>query len=536
MKKLFTTIVIAFLFLNANSQAPSWVWAKSIGSNSSTYGDWGKCCATDMFGNLYVAGNFDSDSITFGTTTLFNQGEVDFFIVKYSPAGNVIWARSAGGILDDDVLAMSTDLIGNIYITGSFLSSSIILGTDTFSNAGGEDFFIIKYDGLGNLLWGKTGGGSGSDLAEAVATDYLGNIFIAGRYHDVADFGATTLSNPGTSAFLVKYDSNGNVLWAKSSEGSGGTYAKGLAVDSIGNIYLVGNFYNNLILDGNTLLSNGSQDVFFVKFNSLGNIIWAKRAGGSHDDAANAIALDQSGNIYITGIFYSATINFGALMLNNAGYSDVFLVKYDAAGNVIWAKKEGGTGFDLCRAISTDNLGNIYISGNYQSSVITFGTATLSNIGEDDIFVTKYNTLGNVLWAKSAGGPQYEFVNDISIDGFYNVYITGGFTSPAIAFGLNILYCTLPIDQDAYVAKLGAYTVGVNDALANLDIPIYPNPSNGMFNFKDTKNLKHVEVYNLLGEQILSQGNQKQINLSGFAKGIYYARINGEVVVKLVKD
>ena len=136
--------------------------------------------------------------------------------------------------------------------------------------------------------------------------------------------------------------------------------------------------------------------------------LWAKGAGGTYNDYTHSIAVDANGNSYVTGYFDSPTITFGSTVLTNAnsagGTCDIFIVKYDESGNVLWAKGEGGTSTDYAYSITVDANGNSFITGYFDSPSIIFGSTTLTNADNTgntgDIFIVKYNTSGNVLWAK----------------------------------------------------------------------------------------------------------------------------------------
>jgi hypothetical protein len=531
MKKLYTIIILAFVSLSVNAQTPDWAWANSAGGTGS---DGGNSSITDALGNVYVTGTYSSPSITFGVTTLTNAGSNDVFIVKYDILGNVLWAKSIGGAEDDNGRSVTTDGIGNVYITGYYHSTSIAFGATTLNNIDHYDMFIVKYDALGNEIWATGSGGIGWDEGNSITTDVSGNVFITGTFESSITFGAITLVGD-KDMFIVKYDSSGNVLWANRAGSSGyGDHGNSTTTDASGNVYVTGHYFSTSITFGVTTLNNtGLTDIFIVKYDASGNLLWAQSAGGIGWDSGQSISSDFSGAIYISGYFGSSSITLGTTTLTNAGNNDIFMVKYDASGNVIWAKGAGGAGSDYGSSNATDANGNVYVTGNF-SSTITFGTTILTNVASNNIFVVKYDSTGNVLWAKGAGSTGGSYGLGITSDASGNLYITGFFAFPSINFGVTTL--SNGGNFDMFIAKLDPTIVGIEENKASNEINIYPNPSNGIFNFKDTKNLKQVEVYNLLGEQILAQGNQKQINLSGFSKGIYYARINGELVVKLVKD
>lgn len=133
-------------------------------------------------------------------------------------------------------------------------------------------------------------------------------------------------------------------------------------------------------------------------------MLWAKSAGGTSIEGAQGISTDETGNVLITGYFASTSITFGTTTLTNAMGIDIFVVKYDALGNVLWAKSAGGISSDFGVSIANDVSGNIFVTGFFNSPSINFGTTTLINKGESDVFVVKYDEKGNVMWVKSSGG------------------------------------------------------------------------------------------------------------------------------------
>lgn len=351
----------------------------------------GKSTATDGSGNVYVTGLFGGSSITFGSITLTNHsnsGYCDMFIVKYDPSGNVLWAQSAGGNLTDGGGSITTDDNGNVYVLGEFLSSSITFGGYTFTDAGKGDMFIVKYDPNGTLIWATNISGNSFDSPGGIVTDGE-NVYATGYYLSpfITFFGTTqgttTLAGTGSyDMFIVKYDLNGNVLWAESAGGIGDAWGTGITKDGNGNVYVTGDFKSSSITFGNYKLNNmgislptqQSFDIFIVKYNASGTVLWATSAGGTADDFGHGIATDNSGNVFVTGYFDSPTITFfgttpGTINLidASAGYPDMFIVKYDPTGKVLWANRAGGSLSEQGYSIATDGSGNVYVSGQFSS-------------------------------------------------------------------------------------------------------------------------------------------------------------------------
>ncbi len=430
---LLFILLTALPFTLANAGTPTWLWASGVGGLS---GEIATGVATDAQGNTYVTGYFGSTSLTIGSTTLTNAGSIDMLVIKYDPYGNVLWARSGGGTSQDYGVAIAVDGAGNCIVTGYYFSPTISFGIYTFGNSGFADIFIVKYDANGNVAWAAPAGGAGNDYGLGIAMDGSGNSYITGEFESASmTFGSTTLTNTGSdNVFIAKYDANGVVLWAHSASGGGVDYANAATTDKFGNCYIVGGFEGPSITFGSTALTNannGVADIFHVKYDPAGNVVWAKSYGGSGNDAASGVAVDGSGNSYLSGSYDSPTLTIGSTTLHNSGSTDCFVMKTDSSGNPIWAKGPGGSGYDNANAIAIDQAGNAYVAGYFGSPSIVFDSTTLINGGSLDLLVAKYSSNGNVVWAQSVTGAQADIANAIATDREGNSYVAGQFaTSP----------------------------------------------------------------------------------------------------------
>ena len=407
------TIGHSDMFLVKYNTSGNVVWARSIGGSGDDKSFTVTTCAN---GYIYITGSFSSPTITFGTTTLTNTGPsytMDIFLVKYDSTGSVVWAKSAGGVLDDNATSVTTDVSGNNYITGYFRSPTITFGTTLFTNSdtgiyNTSDIFVVKYDYTGSVVWAKCAGGNNSDFSKSITTNASGEIYITGWFQSpIITFGTTTLTDTGigsglTHIFLAKYNDAGSVVWAKGAGGNLVDLSNSVATDTAGNIYVTGYFKSTTITFGTTMLTNidtnNTADIFLVKYDNSGSVVWARRAGGSSDDGANSVSTDASGNVYIGGFFCSPNITFGDTTFTKigTGYSEnVFFVKYNTTGSVEYANIAGGFSYGDVASVTTDTSGNAYITGNYNSPTIIFGTTTLTNIcdndGHYDIFLAKYS-------------------------------------------------------------------------------------------------------------------------------------------------
>jgi hypothetical protein len=549
MKKLIT--ILAALVISANSiiKAQDCLWAKSAGGTSY---ESGSSTCTDANGNVYVVGYFSSPTITFGNITLTNAdnpaNSYDVFIVKYSSDGTVLWAKSIGGNNNDDGSSICTDSIGNIFLTGYFQSDSITFGTTTLINEGYNDIFIAKYAPNGEVLWAKSVGGNIGESGTSICTDVDGNLYLTGCFlgPDIS-FGTFTLNNSGSfDSYVTKYSPDGIVLWAKSIGGINAEEGFKVSTDVNSNVYVTGKFESPALNFGTNTISNaGSIDIFIAKYAPDGTILWAKSAGGSDIDLALSISTDAIGNVYFTGYYNSSSITFGTTTLYNAGNSDLFIVKYSPDGTVLWAKSVGGANSDFGKCLSVDSDSNIYLIGHFNSPSISIDTSNITNLGDYDIFIAKYASDGTVLWAKSAGGSGSDIGNSVFADAIGNVYLTGSFYSPTITFGTT----TLTNDSnsgntgDMFIAKYSGVSTGLNEAFTNNKLKITPNPTNSSITLT-MPSLKNsmVSITNLTGTKVGNYNTQntstKTIDVSHLANGVYFVSLKSEegmVTKKIIK-
>lgn len=537
---LLFALISAFCTISKVSytQIPNWQWAKSIGGIGM---DRPLSTCVDAAGNLYLAGYFYSSTLVFGADTLVNMGGSDIFLSKYDVNGNILWAKSMGGSKEDNAMSIAVDAADNLYVAGSFESSTINFDSTVLTNVGECNLFLTKYDSSGNVLWAKSTGGSVCDEAKTVAVDAIGNIYLAGIFSSpLLKFGLFTLTNTGNiNFFLTKYSPDGNVLWALSNGGTGSDEARSVAVDAIGDIYLAGtNRSPILILGSDTLMNAGESDIFLAKYNANGNVLWATSAAGVFNDFDPFIAAESSGNVYLTGSFVSPTLIFGFDTLSNMGAVDIFISKYDANGNFIWAKSTGGWESESPKSIAMDAAGNAYILGDFYGSKLTFGSITILNsqIFRREIFLVKYDINGDVLWANSAGGADMDYASSISIGISGNSCVAGYFESPILIFGSTTLV-NISNNFDTFLAKFDC-SLGIIDLnQPDKALTIYPNPTFASITLENqTKG--HLTILNLHGQLILQQEiteHRTILNTSNLSSGVYFVRVTGEKSVQIAK-
>ncbi len=295
-----------------------------------------------------------------------------------------LWAKSFGGTTNSDAgIAVATDLAGDTYFIGSMASTSVNIGGISLGSLGGTDILVAKFDPNGTVLWATIAGGTNSDYPMALAVDRSGNVYVAGGYYSTScSFsGILSITNNGSEdAFLAKYGPLGNIIWVRSIGGSGYDWANGVAVDGSGNVLLTGTFASSSISIGSTVLTNtGGYDVFVAKYDSAGNVLWARNPTGTSSDYGESITTDPARNVIVAGFYYSGSLTFGAQTIYNAGLTDAFVAKYDSSGNILWTRSGGGAYSDNGYSVVSDLSGNIYLGGVFTSTTAVFGSQVLTN-------------------------------------------------------------------------------------------------------------------------------------------------------------
>ncbi|MDD2984568.1 MAG: T9SS type A sorting domain-containing protein [Crocinitomicaceae bacterium] len=538
-KLQISMLVLALsIFQSAIAQTPEWSWAKSAGETDYQEGS---TMATDGNGNVFVAGIFLNAPITFGTTTLQNQGLYDVFLVKYDPLGNVLWATSYGGAGSDYPIAMEIDTAGNIFIAGHFDGVNTTFGNFNLVNQGSslsKDVFITKLDSSGDVLWLKSGGGEEEDAMGDMCLDKSGNVYVTGRFHsNTITFGGFTLynqnNNQTTDVFVVKYDSDGTLLWAFSEGGTGYDRGQAISADSNGDIVVTGNFASPIFGIGMNSYTNSSglEDIFIAKFGSSGNVIWSKKASGVKSEETTGAVIDRNGDIYVTGYSFSNSITFGSKVLIGTGNADPFLVKYNAAGTVLWAKSGGGIFNDYSFSLALDENDNAIISGFYTSPNLSFGGVTNTNPPiVADVYVVKFDHDGNALWFASAEGSLLSCPRAVCVDLSGKIFVTGYFTSPDLAFGQTILSST-PEIQKVFVAKLNSALLGINALSLKENSQVFPNPFSEQTTIKTATTVSNATLMliNSLGEVVAEytelNGNEFIVAKGNLKNGLYVFKL-----------
>lgn len=433
--RIFFYSAILLLPVALNGQQ-SWQWAYPVWGAGN---DGGNAISTDAAGNSYITGYFYGNA-TFGSHILTSTGSGDIFIARYNSAGTCLWATSSGTPGYDQGTGIDFDGAGNSYVTG-ILDGKI---------------FLSKYDALGNLIWNRLGTSVMNNNGRAVSTDSLGNSWITGYLAGgTTIFGTDTLS--GTGGFITKYDSSGNVIFAKKlGSGVGGIIdLYGITNDRAGNAYVTGLLQGQQMLGTQTFVSINYKDIVTIKVDASGNFSWLAQAPSNSFayDRSHAITCDGQNGVYICGRIEGITAFGTDTLYGTPSSMEIFLAKYDTAGNAIWAKQSvGGDNFTDGLAVACDRTGYIYVTGQFSSDIVFGNVGLLNNNTGVNAYVVAFDQMGTCQFAIPSTGPNAGTHGyGISTDGSAGTYIVGISKGNAV-FGTDTLWYGASVD--VFVAKL----------------------------------------------------------------------------------
>lgn len=315
------------------------------------------------------------------------------------------WTSQFGSSASDDARAVAIDASGNVYVAGTT--------TGTFpgeASAGGQDAFVRKYDASGNVLWTDQFGTSAVDLAQGVAVDASGNVFVAGYTQGTLP---GQVSAGSQDAYVRKYNSAGTLVWTSQFGSTVSDSADAIAIDPSGNVIVAGQTLGTL--PGQA--SAGAADAWVRKLTTAGATTWTRQFGTFDYENALACATDASGNVFVAGQ------TLGALGGTNAGVYDAYVRRFDANGNNPWTRQLGSIESDSPKGIDTDASGNVFIAGEATDALP--GQTAISAAGSADSFVAKYDSTGTLLWTRQFGTNTQDQMTSITVDASGNSIAAG---------------------------------------------------------------------------------------------------------------
>lgn len=431
MRKLF--IGILFTILGQLGFAQPFDWALRGSGNGYEYG---YDVETDDFGNIYVYGRAGGN-MSFSPLNL-TAGNGDAYVVKYNSARVPQWAIriSTSGSLVPGRIDLDAD--GNAYVCGGVLSGNVTCGAFTAASAGMHDAYVIKISATGVSQWVKTYGSSNNDIAYDIAIGSAGNVWVGGVFSTSTTLGSFNLTSAGNNdAFVFVTDTLGNVINAASYGGAFNEFVYNLTVDGTGACYISGTYGGAFTFGSFPLSYAGSNDMFVAKLSASLSPEWAIALGGTNLEGANAITTDAFNNVYVAGSFMG-TSYFGSYELISAGNTDSFVAKIDNSGNVLWAKRSGGSSSEEAKGVVVSATGDVFVAGYFLGSS-TFDTKNISATGASDMYVAVYDTDGNVLDVQRGGGGGNDQTLGMCLSGANSVIVTGYYESSMAGFSPHSL-------------------------------------------------------------------------------------------------
>jgi len=344
-------------------------------------------------------------------------------------SGNHLFSARYGDFTLQQAADVVVDAAGNIVMVGTFRNELDFGNGVKLVNPGDEDVFIAKFDSNGQIVFAKRFGESGYQYGKSIAVDTLGNIYISGDCYTSIDFGGGILTTAGDSdAFVAAFTPSGAYKWAKLFGSSAKQHGDAVSASGGGNVVLAGSYFDKINLGGNQLSSKGGRDIFVAQFDSLGNHQWSKSFGDTLSDQAHDVAVDRSDNVVLVGE-YAATVDFGGGPLTSVlGSLDVFVVKLSASnGSHIWSKGFGDASTeDRCNSVSADSKDSVLITGAFSGGIDFGGGPLTATAGAVDLYVAKLDSAGTHLWSQGHGGPAViEEGFSIGVDPVDNVVVAG---------------------------------------------------------------------------------------------------------------
>ncbi|MCA9678810.1 MAG: hypothetical protein KC464_27520, partial [Myxococcales bacterium] len=338
-------------------------WVKTLGGPNEESGD---AIAVGADGTIAVGGLF-SDTMKVDAIEARSNGSDDLYVAAYAPDGAAKWLWTTGGKASDTTLALAATADGGFVAGGAFFGT-VPFGTGELTAIAREEAFLVKLDSGGNVAWARSFGGDLDDRIVKVAVDPQGSIVALALFQGKASFGGEQLESAGGfDLAVVKFDAEGHHLWSHRLGGAFDEVAGGIAVDVAGNVAISGAFDDKLVDGDQTFTSNGESDILVARFTPDGARSWIRTWGGRREDVGQGAAADAAGNIIATG-WFQQKVDFGGpyKLESNDLNKDVVVVKLDAAGQVVWVQTLGDHDHDQGRAVAVDAAGDVAVAGIFR--------------------------------------------------------------------------------------------------------------------------------------------------------------------------
>ena len=345
-------------------------------------------------------------------------------------------AMAIGGNTNDNILSVAPTSDGG-YIAGGNFQNTVQIGEETFASKGGSDGIVIKYNAEGEVEWAKAISGASSEGIKSVAETSDGGYIAGGNFQSLTvQIGEYTLRRiGGMDGIIIKFDSKGEVEWAKTIGGGDTDDIQSVAETNDGGCIVGGNFSGNSIQVGDYTLTNSNgytSDGMIIKYNSTGEVEWAKSIGGSGIDTIQSVAETSDGGMIVGGYYGSGGIQVGDYTLSNNDYEDGLIIKYDAEGEVEWAKGICGNQHEYIYSVTEASDGGFIAGGAFSSISIQVGDTILTSNGVTDGMIIKYSREGEVEWAKNIGGGSQDYIKSVVETSDGGIVVGGYFGSQSM--------------------------------------------------------------------------------------------------------
>jgi len=506
-------------------QSQPWQWSLSAGGMSN---ETGNVITVTPSNTPWVLGSFQQTAIL-NNDTLIAYGEEDMLLLKLSATGQVIKAISGGSTSDDAMGALTSDSLGNVYVAGRYWDKAIF-GTDSLTQSYGSSsaLFLLKYNDNGQLLWAKSIEGNGLKSATQLRIGPQGNLFLAGYFRSDLKIEQTIIPATGlTDSFIAEFDPSGNTLGIRTFGGEGITRITGIGFDASENLYAAGHFEGKLKFANDSIFTRTTGfDIFALKYTAAGNPSWLKRAGGVFEDICNDIVVDEQGTMTLVGKFFGV-LEFDSYNLTSTGFNDdAFIARLDAFGNTIWAKSYGDANDETFTAV-LQNANKLFVSGHFFTQT-TLETSNFStNTSETDGFLMTVLTDGSFESAFQITGDGYDLFNASALAPDGAVYLTGEYQTELTAGNL----ITPTGLYDLFVIKTNPLPVPVEEVATISNFRLFPNPVTDLLQIElpDHADPFSIQLFDVLGRLLLTYRVQSQglftVDLSGFGAGVYWVGI-----------
>ena len=498
--------LILFLFLlgmTVRAQQTSFEWAIQCNNPPNTT-DTKTVIATGHDGYFYLAGEF-VDTANFGDEALISEGGTDVSLVRHNSEGSTDWAIRIGSADYDYVQCIGVASSGEVFMAGYFYGTTVI-GQDNYTSYGSQDVFLASFNSQGNFLWSARLGGVSADYITAMDIDADDNLVVAGQFFADMAIGDTTLSATGSSdVYLAKFSPDGELIWCMAAGGSSSDQLKDVSCDPEGNIYFTGSYYVDFSIADTTLTTPYPVGGFVAETNPAGQLMKIFQIEGTYLTPDIFVEADHNGDYYLAGNF-SEEIYLGDSTFNAGLFNqDIFVAKYDSDGQWIWAARGASIYGDLLLGIDIDAYNNLYITG-HTLDTIQFGQLILPYhlcCGSREIFIVSYAFDGKVLWGKQITGPRAG-VQSMTVSDDGKLLLSGMF-SDTLAF--DAIDLSSFSGYRTFITSLAAeiYT-GISPVyLVHKNLTIYPNPATSFIKVNGLPNADRVSlfIYNLSGQVLL---------------------------------